>query len=238
MRFVPFVAIFASGCFTFPWSTDFEVTADLPEMDLDCDDLFEETVGTNGDVVFVDVQQVGDVCRGRGFASVTAIEWADLAEEVPDRANIDWREVLTDITDLRISTNRGPIPAGVSMSIEQMLATASGDLSSLEGDWMAAIGAMGTRAVEGSDTMLFAASHTFSDDDPDNLVGVVDIEYNEAGPVATINGSYLTDPLLKVITLAVVDVPVSELDVDPTEISIAVSQAVDFAARVRVRLLP
>ena len=55
MRLIPFVAVFASGCFTFPWATNFEIETDLPEMDLDCDSLFEDQSGANGDVVFVDV---------------------------------------------------------------------------------------------------------------------------------------------------------------------------------------
>lgn len=238
MRLVPLVAVFATGCFTFPWSTDLEVETDLPEMDLDCDDLFEEQNGTNGDIVFADVQQVGDVCRGRGFASITAIEWADLNEEVPERARIDWREVLTEITNLTVTANRGPIPAGVTASIEQFVATESGDLADIEGDWAAAVAAIGSRTVEGSDTMLFAASHEFSGSDSENVIDVATVEYNTAGPLATLNQSYAEDDLLKVVTVAVVDVPMEELDVEPTEIRLAVGQAVDFTARVRINLLP
>lgn len=238
MRHLPFIALFASGCFTFPYATNFTADADIPEMDLDCDTLLEERTGTNGDLVFADVMQLGEVCRGRAFVSVTAVQWEELEDEIPDRANIDWREVLTEITDLRITANRGPIPAGVTLTVEQLLATESGELATFEGDWEAAVGSIGTREVQGSDTVLFAASHEFSGSDEENIAALSSIEYNEEGPLATLNESYANDSLLKVITLAVVDVPMSELNIEPTEITLEIGQAANFSARVRVNLLP
>ena len=222
-----------TGCITFDDSASIQVTADLPDMDLNCDDDPTDDTDDSGRRIAADVAVVGDSCRGRAYASVSAVTWSDFADEIPNQARVNWREVLANVETLTVTADGQPMPGGVSVEIEQFVTTEATDLDEVETLGLANVDAIGTR---NDDTLLFRGTYVTDDGGDANIIDDIAIDYNPEGPLDLINLSFESDPELRVITVAEVVVPLSLLEVEPTTITIEVGQAVEFTAQARLRL--
>ncbi|MBX2797092.1 MAG: hypothetical protein KTR31_05475 [Myxococcales bacterium] len=234
MRSIPLLTTCLVGCINFTETAELDVASELPEMDLDCDPS-EDDVEENGNRVVSKVEEDPAGCRGSVYVRTEAITWDDIAEEIGDNRLV-WRGLLTSVDTLTVTSDRGPIPAGVQIGLEQLVATDSTNLADYEADPYGLIDAIGSNTIDGSDRYLMGLQYTFDGTEPTNLVDVVPVTYNNSGPIDTLTASWDNDPSLQVITVASVVVPDALLDESPTIITVELSEDAEFEAKLRVKL--